>query len=183
MKKESSFAYILRLSLTLLLITGVVALALAGVNAVTAPASAQLKAEKTQAAIEAVLPGGGEQIPFTDNTGMVKTLYASEAGYAVLVEPNGFAGGITMMVGVGTDGSVLGVSVISHGETASLGAVAAASTSAGESFRGQYVGQSGTLAVTADGGNIDSITGATITSRAVTEGVNAALACVKEVAQ
>lgn len=180
MRKESLFAYILRLTLTLLVITALVALALAGVNAITSPVIAQLKAQKTQAAIEAVLPGGGEEVAFTDDSGMVKTVYASDTGYAVLVEPSGFAGVISMMVGVDKAGNVLGVSIISHAETASLGAVAAEKTSKGEAFRGQYVGQSGTLAVTADGGTIDSITGATITSRAVTAGVNAAIACAAQ---
>ena len=177
MKKQSVLAYVLRMSLTLLVITAVVAAALAGVNSVTKPIIQALKAQKTQQAIEAVLPGGGEAMAFTDDTGMVKAVYGSDAGYAVLVEPSGFGGTISMMVGVDKAGNVLGVSIISHGETASLGAVAAEKTSKGEAFRSQYVGQSGSLAVTADGGSIDSITGATITSRAVTVGVNAAIAC------
>ena len=178
MKKETTFAYILRLSITLVIITALVALALAGVNMITKPVIAQLKAQKTQQAIEAVLPGGGEEISFTDTTGMVKTVYASENGYAVLVESTGFGGAISMMVGVDKAGSVWGVSIISHAETPSLGAVAADKTSAGEGFRQQFVGQTGTLEV---GQTVEAISGATITSKAVTAGVNAAIACVKEV--
>ena len=83
-----------------------------------------------------------------------------------------------MMVGVDNEGKVLGISIVSHTETAGLGAVAAATTSAGEAFRGQFVDQSGSVAVTKDGGTLDAITGATITSRAVCVGVNAALDCV-----
>ena len=82
-----------------------------------------------------------------------------------------------MMVGVSNDGKVTGISIISHTETAGLGAVAAAATSAGEAFRGQFVGMSGTVSVSKDGGSVDSITGATITSRAICVGVNAALEC------
>jgi len=82
------------------------------------------------------------------------------------------------MVGVGTDGKVLGISIVSHTETAGLGAVAAAQTSAGEAFRSQFVGKSGAVAVSKDGGELDAITGATITSRAICVGVNAALDCV-----
>lgn len=175
---KSTPLYIARLALTLLIITSVVAAALAGVNAVTAPVIASITAQKTQNAIAAVLPGGGEALEsFTDETGLVTAVYASESGYAIEVTPAGFDGQITMMVGVSKDGKVLGIDVISHTETAGLGAVAAAKNSAGESFRGQFVGQNGDLAVTKDGGSIDAITGATITSRAVTEGVNAALAC------
>ncbi|MDO5153778.1 MAG: RnfABCDGE type electron transport complex subunit G [Eubacteriales bacterium] len=178
MKTESNVKYVLRLALTLLLITSVVAIALAGVNSITAPKIAALNAQKTQEAIEAVLPGGGEEVAFTDDTGLVTTVYQGNAGYAVQVVPSGFNGGITMMVGIDQSGTVLGISIISNSETAGLGAVAAANTSAGEAFRGQFVGTSGSVAVSKDGGQLDAITGATITSRAVCTGVNAALACV-----
>ena len=178
MKTESMFKYVLRLAGTLFLIGAVVAACLAAVNSVTAPAIAQLNYEKTQAAIQAVLPGGGAEVPFTDDTGLVSVVYKGEAGYAVQVAPAGFDGPITMMVGIDFEGNILGISVIKHTETAGLGAVAAAKTSAGENFRAGFVGQSGSVSVTKDGGAIDSITGATITSRAVCVGVNAALDCV-----
>ena len=177
MKKENIVVYILRLALTLLAITAVVAAALAGVNSVTAPAIAELNAQKTQQAIELVLPGGGEQLSDIPAVDLVSKVYASETGYAIEVTPGGFDNTITMMVGVDKAGSVLGISIIKHTETAGLGAVAAASTPAGENFRGQFVGTSGSVAVTKDGGQMDAITGATITSRAVCAGVNAALEC------
>ena len=178
MKTESTAKYVLRLAGTLLLITSVVAALLAGVNSITAPKIAELSAQKTQEAIEAVLPSGGEEVAFTDDTGLVTTVYQGEAGYAVKVAPVGFDSAITMMVGVDTEGNVLGISVIDQSETAGLGAVCAASTSAGEAFRGQFVGMSGEVTVSKDGGQVDAITGATITSRAVCKGVSAALACV-----
>lgn len=179
MKTQSNVTYILRLALTLLVITAVVAVALAGVNSITAPKIEQLNAEKTQQAIEAVLPGGFDtQITdYTDDTGLVTNVYSGANGYAFEVTPAGFDNTITMMVGVDHDGKVLGISIVSHTETSGLGAVAAASTSAGESFRGQFVGMSGSVSVTKDGGEVDALTGATITSRAVCTGVNAALAC------
>ena len=179
MKKENIVVYILRLALTLLAITAVVAAALAGVNSVTAPAIAELNAQKTQEAIELVLPGGGESVDFPE-TALVSKVYASETGYAVEVTPGGFDNTITMMVGVDNDGKVLGISIIKHTETAGLGAVAAAGTPAGENFRGQFVGASGSVSVTKDGGTMDAITGATITSRAICVGVNAALDCVAQ---
>ena len=55
MKQESNVMYVIRLALTLLIITSVVAAALAGVNSITAPAIAKVTAEKTQKAIKAVL--------------------------------------------------------------------------------------------------------------------------------
>ena len=169
--------YVLRLALTLLIITAVVAAVLAGVNSITAPAIAALKAQKTQEAIELVLPGGGDEIVFPA-TALVSKVYASDTGYAVEVTPGGFYNTITMMVGVDTEGKVLGISIISHTETAGLGAVAAAGTPAGEAFRSQFVGTSGSVSVTKDGGQMDAITGATITSRAICVGVNAALEVV-----
>ena len=180
MKNRSNVLYVLRLALTLLIITGAVAAALSGVNAITAEKIAQIREEKTQQAIVQVLPLlQDSEIQTTPvNSGIVKTLYTTEVGYAVEVVPSGFDGGITMMVGI-ANGEVTGISVISHTETPGLGAVAAAENAKGEEFRQQFVGMFGDLAVTKDGGTIDSITSATITSRAVTEGVNAALAYVK----
>ena len=180
MKKQNTALYILRLALTLLAITAVVAAALSVVNGVTAPIIEKINEEKTQAAIEKVLPGGGEIVDsYTDETGLVKAVYTSQTGYAVQVAPSGFDGEILMMVGIDKDGNVLGIDIISHTETAGLGAVAAADSAKGEAFRSQFVGLSESLAVDKDGGQIDALTSATITSRAVVTGVNAAVECVK----
>ena len=121
MKTESTVKYILRLTVTLLAICAFVALALAGVNAITKDRIAAVKAEKTQKAIQAVLPQAGnvvEASSFEDETGMVTKVYTASLGdtaafygYAVEVVPSGFGGGITMMVGVDENGEVLGVMV------------------------------------------------------------------------
>ena len=177
---ENIVMYVLRLAGTLLAITAIVAACLAGVNAITAPVIEELKAQKTQNAIMAVLPSGFDTVieNYADETGLVSKVYQGADGYALEVTPGGFDNTITMMVGIDNEGKVLGISIVSHSETAGLGAVAAANTSAGEAFRGQFVGASGSVAVSKDGGALDAITGATITSRAVCAGVNAALACV-----
>ena len=176
-QNESIVMYVLRLAGTLLLITAVVAAALAGVNAVTAPVIAELNAAATQEAISAVLPGGfdSEVADFEDPSGIVSKVYQGANGYAVEVGPSGFDNTITMMVGVDNEGKVLGISIVSHTETAGLGAVADADTPKGIAFRDQFVGASGSVSVTKDGGTMDAITGATITSRAICVGVNAAL--------
>ena len=181
MKKESTALYILRLALTLLIITAVVAALLAAVNSVTAPVIAAANEAKTQEAVSLVLPGGGKPVDFAgaDESGLVKEVYEGEDGYAVKVAPAGFGGAIEMMVGVDKAGNVRGITIIKHGETPSLGAVAAAKGSAGESFRDSFIGLSGEVSVSKDGGEADTISGATITSRAVAAGVNAALACVE----
>ena len=173
MKKENNVLYILRLTVTLLLICGVVAAVLAGVNAITKDKIAAIQAQKTLDAIENVLPGveGLEEMPLAEDTGIVRSVFVSGSSYAVEVAPIGFDGEITMMVGI-TDGQVTGISVISHTETPGLGAVAAAKNAKGDAFRGQFVGKSGMLEV---GNQIDAMSGATITSKAVVAGVNAAL--------
>ncbi len=175
MLNKENLIYILRLVLTLLIICAVVAGLLAGVNAITKDRIAAAKAQKTLDAIAQVLPDGAsaQAIGFEDASGLVSAVYAAESGYAVQVSPNGFGGAIEMMVGVSREGKVLGVSIISHAETPSLGAVAAADSAKGQAFRDQFVGYEA-------GGSIDAISGATITSQAVAAGVDAALKCVKE---
>jgi electron transport complex protein RnfG len=182
MKKENTALYILRLTATLLAICAVVALALAGVNAITAKKIAENKEQKTKEALQQVLPGAAvfEEISFTDASGLVTKVYQDPAvGYAVEVAPNGFGGAITMMVGVSFEGKVLGNSIISHAETPGLGAVAAAGTDKGVAFREQFKGLISGITV-GDGENqIAAISGATISSKAVANGVNVALECVK----
>ena len=180
MKQESNFGYILRLTLTLLLICAVMAAALAGVNAITKDKIAAVKEQKTLAAMEKVLPGvtGLEQIELTGDPGIVRTVYASGSSYAVEVAPTGFGGEVTLMVGI-ADGKVTGISVISHAETPGLGAVAAADTDKGVSFREQFEGLVAGITI-GDGENqIDALSGATITSTAIVDGVNAALEYIK----
>ena len=85
----------------------------------------------------------------------------------------GFGGGVDTMVGIGVDGTITGISIISaSSETPGLGA-----NSTKPEFQEQFAGQpaDGTVAVEKDGGSIVALTGATITSRAVSEGVNAAV--------
>lgn len=176
--KKAKVWYILRISLTLLIVTGVVAAALAVVNRITAPMIQQANERKVQEAVNAVLPGGGEPIAYEDDTGLVEDVYASDIGFAVQVVPSGFNGEITMMVGIDAEGKILGISIVSHTETASLGAVAASENAKGETFRNQFVGMTGPVSVRQDGGQVDAITGATVTSRSVCEGINAALDCV-----
>ena len=176
MKTESTIKHIIRLTVTLLAICAVVAAVLAGVNMITKDKIAAIQVQKTENAIKEVLPEAKnvQQVSLSGDAGIVEAVYAADGSYAVQVAPGGFDGEITMMVGI-VDGKVTGISVISHTETPGLGAVAAAKNAKGEAFRGQFVGQSGELAV---GSQIDAMSGATITSNAVVTGVNAALSYV-----
>lgn len=169
--------YILRLTLTLLLITAVVAGLLAFVNELTAGRIDELTRQKAEQAMREVLPAQDyTPLDAALPQGVTEAYRAGDAGYVVRVAPNGFGGAIDLMVGVKADGTVNGVAVIAHSETASLGA-----NCTREEFRAQYVGGAGPFAVGQDGGTIEALTGATVTSRAVTDGVNAALDFVREV--
>ena len=139
---------------------------------ITAPQIAINNQKKTDDAMAAVLPADSyTQVEYTGGNALVTAVYqAGDAGYVVQVAPSGFGGNLDIMVGVGTDGTCTGVSIISHSETSGLGANATK-----PAFRDQFVGKSGTVAVEKDGGDIVALTGATITSRAVSEGVTAAL--------
>lgn len=171
-----TFRYILRLTLTLLLITGVTAALLGLVNELTEEKIDTLTQEKALKAMQEVLPAQNYEPLSVEADGISAVYRADEAGYVVRLSVSGFGGAIDMMVGVDNGGVVTGVSVISHSETASLGA-----NCTREDFRNQFVGAQGEVAVTKDGGQIEALTGATVTSRAVSGGVNLALQYVKEV--
>lgn len=91
-------------------------------------------------------------------------------GYVVEVLPNGFGGSIDMMVGVDLEGTVTGISILSLSESPGLGANAKEAW-----FQDQFVGMTAPVAVEKDGGQVQAITSSTITSRAVSNGVNAAI--------
>ncbi|MBR6826097.1 MAG: RnfABCDGE type electron transport complex subunit G [Oscillospiraceae bacterium] len=167
--------YILKLALTLLLITAVVAGLLGFVNRLTADKIAENTAKKAQEAMEAVFPAGSYEKLEVAKEGITEA-YRAEGGYVIRLNANGFGGAIDMMVGITNEGMVTGISVISHAETASLGAECTR-----EDWRMQFVGTAGNLKVTKDGGTVDALTGATVTSRGVTEAVNRAVEFVKEV--
>ena len=169
-------------------ITLVVALALGAVNAVTAGPIAEQNAQKIKDSLENVMPGSeSEQIDVSEGTTVTTetknatsvtilsaykmTKDGADAGYCVEGGPTGFGGAVDTMVGIDSDGKVTGISVISaSSETPGLGA-----RSTEPEFQAQFAGQVGTeVAVAKDGGSIDALTGATITSRAVSEGVVAA---------
>lgn len=169
-----------KLVIVLLLISAITALLLGLVNYITADRIAEINAEKTANAMEEVMPGdySFEGVDGTWNSKLVTTVYAAKSGsdiggYVVQVAPSGFGGTLDIVVGVTPEGEVTGVSIISHSETSGLGAEATK-----PDFRSQFVGASEALAVNKDGGTIDALTGATVTSRAVTNGVNAAIEAV-----
>lgn len=169
-------------------ITLVVALALGAVNAVTVDKIAQINQQKIEDSLAAVMPGAeSEAIEIAEGTTVTTetknatsitilsaykmTKDGADAGYCVEVGPTGFGGVVDTMVGIDTEGNVTGISVISASqETPGLGA-----NSTKPEFQEQFTGQAGKeVAVEKDGGSIVALTGATITSRCISEGVAAA---------
>ena len=169
----------LKLAVILFAFAAVVAVALGLVNRITSDRIAAFAAEKTAQAMRTVLPA--ETYARVENASaekidLVKEVYAADdRGWVIMVTPSGFGGEIEMAVGVDTSGAVTGVSIVKMSETSGLGANARR-----ESFRSQYAGKSGSVALRKQGGEIDALTGATVTSTAVTKGVNAALAAAAE---
>lgn len=165
-----------QLVLVLFVISAITAFALGLVNYITADKIEAMANQKTEAAMNEVLAADSyEQQNYTGGDETVLGVFkAGDAGYVVQVEPSGFSGGISMVVGVAADGTISGVSITHQTETSGLGTNACK-----PAFRDQYVGGAGPFDVDKDGGTIVALTGATITSRAVTRGVNAAMAAVQ----
>ena len=100
-------------------------------------------------------------------------------GYVFIALGTGYSSVISAMVGVDPGGKIIGVKVLSQQETPGLGAKVV-EIRHGESdpwFTRQFSGKTvqDDIKVKKDGGTIDSITGATISSRAVTNSINAGL--------
>lgn len=175
----------LKLGFILLIVTAIAGLFLGGAYTITKePIEKQAMLEKSQAMKE-ILPSADsfeviEEVKLPEGTAIKevnKGLKGSEvAGYAIKVTPKGFGGLIDMMVGITADGKIGGIKILSHGETPGLGANA---TDIG--FYGQYKdkGSETKLEVIktapSKDNQIQAITGATITSRGVTNGVNEAI--------
>lgn len=98
-------------------------------------------------------------------------------GWGVRVGPRGYGGPIRMVVGVDRDGKVSGVTVVSNNETPGLGTKAVGADEDARSWRAGFVGLDSAEAV----GDMDTITGATKSSRGVRNGVKAAMAVYENV--
>ena len=175
--KQGNGRYILRLTIVLLLITVITAALLGLVNQVTADKIAEIKAQKTADAMAQVLAADAytEITDYRDETVLIDTMYqAGDAGYVLQATCSGSQGMITLMVGVGTDGNVTGISIIDQSETPGLGAVYAQNSEKGTRFCDSFQGKGQDL-TTAD---VDYISGATVSANAICTAVNAATACV-----
>ena len=185
--------FILKVAGTLTVISLVVAALLGFVNSITKDKIAEIDAENTRIAMSAVAPEGsefGDKIEVTDDmvaaaatqSGKILELYpvtngGAEAGYVMKISASGSQGTIVMMVGVDANKAITGISVVSHSETSGIGTkvVGNETNTAGVPVLDQFIGLSGAGSLVV-GSNITAISGATVSTKGITMGANAALA-------
>ncbi len=171
-EKAGDVKTILGITLKLFIISTITALLLSGVNALTADKIAANARAEMEAAIAEIFPGDIESKPYEIEIAGIDQLYVvsvggTNIGYAAQAVPLGFGGKMTVMVGVNADGTLAGVKLVSHSETPGLG-----SRVGDPEYLSQYIGKNSAALE----GGIDVITGSTISSEAILEGVNSALA-------
>lgn len=201
MSKESTFSNML---VTLVVVTGVAAVSLGFVYKLTKDPIATAKAEKQMRAIQAVV-GEYDNDPLTDSYQVCKgqqhqhrfrkraqckdheqaaegetltfypaSLQTTPTATAIQTHSDkGYGGRIELMVGIDSEGVIKNIQVVSHAETPGLG-----SKIRDDDFVKQFIGRKVTAAalqVKKDGGDVDAISGATISSRAFCEAVQKAI--------
>ena len=153
-KLQSSFK---NMALSLTIIAMVAAAALAGVYMLTLENINAQKRAKQEAAKLAVLNG--------------------QEGVAVETSVDGFGGTIRVMVGFDAEGNILGYEILEHQETPGLGSHMVHWFKNADKPGQNIIGRkAGGLQVSKDGGDVDAITAATITSRAFLKAINQAYA-------
>ncbi len=157
---------------------------LGGTNELTADKIAQVAEEAAAKARMSVCEGAVDfqsaEITVGDSVYVCYTALDAEGnsiGYAVTTQDKSYGGTIEVMTGFDTEGKITGVEILTISDTPGLGMNAKS-----ENFRNNYLGKTGELTVsktpTAEN-EIQAITGATITSDAVTRCVNAATAVIE----
>ena len=177
-RPNSALLQFLKLVLIPVVIAAAAVLVLTLVNSLTANTIAMHAEEKHRSAMVSVMPDAdvfSEMYCEDDTIDHITGAYNGTTflGYCVEVTSNGFGGAIHLIVGVDVYGSITGVSILDHAETTTLGANAS-----DPDFLNQYIGKSGSITVNKGTNAIQAVTGATITSEAVTQGINTALTAV-----
>lgn len=186
---------IIKPAITLFLVCVIITGALAVVNGITKPIIEERDKAALQESLSVVLPGSGSFSDAMDREMLisrgyqpgetVKNLYEVHAGgetvgYVVEVTPRGYGGVISILVGIDRDLSVTGVKILSHNETPGLG-----SKAQDEAYLKQYLGTIPenlyrvVKTAPSQDGDIAALSGATVTSRAVSNGISEAASLVR----
>lgn len=173
-----------KIAAILFAICAVITALLAGTNMLTEDKIAQNSLLEKQVACQAVLPEAEEFVEFEGDYDVYIAIRGGEVvGCTITTAAGGYGGDVTIMVGFDMEGDITGVDVIEHSETPGLGANADK-----PSFLDQFRSEDGTghsddYAVTKDGGEVDAVTAATISSRAVTEALDEACDIYEELSE
>ena len=175
----SNTKFILKLAAILFAIVFVCSLLLALCNNLTEGRIQKLRIKEENEARVQVLSDAKEFKKVNASADVLEAYVGTDAdgntvGFCFKVAPSGFGGKITMMVGVDTDCKVTGVKITDMAETPGLGAKASE-----EEWISQFKSKADEISVVKTGNakdsEINAISGATITSKAVANGVNIAL--------
>lgn len=163
--KKSILIYCVSLLVTALLVFGV-SLGLRG----TAQANAQ---DEHLRIMRTLLPGSESFVveTYTGEDANIRSVHKGETGFVIETATAGYGDEITMLIGVSNEGTVTGLVVTEMHETPGLGGNALCDWE----FLSKFLNTSGEAQV---GTNVDAISGATVTSKAITRCVNSAVAYV-----
>ena len=179
---------IIRVAVTLFLIVGITALLLATVNELTHKKIDENMNAKIELAMREVFPAENyvaTDRSFDEESGIL-ALYEARGeedavlGYCVQATASGFGGAVEIIVGVDKEGRVTKTRIVSMSETPGVG-----TQTNSDDFLSRFEGKSGVLTVTKGDVKKDTeiaaVSGATVSSKAVTAGVNAAVSAVSQV--
>lgn len=191
-KVQIDWKNVIKLGFILLVISAVAACCLALTNYVTAGTIEQMNLESNKLARQEVLPKAtdfeevtpdelakiGTEIGLTNPEELLEAYIGTNngevVGFTVKSAPgSGFSGAVQVLTGISAEGVIQGITILSHNETPGLGANATL-----PEFKNQFKEKSALEKVSVvkgapgSGNAIEAITGATITSAAVVDGVN-----------
>lgn len=182
MKNNNMWENFLKPVVVLVVICIVASAALAGTNQLTAPIIKAQEEAAANAAYLEVLPeaDGFEEITDFQSSNVTKALKATNgAGWVIQAYGKGFGGDVPVVVAFDSEGTILKVKFMENSETAGFGQkLADPSDADGQKLAESFVGKSGTL----EAGDVDMISGVTVSSKAALSAVNSAVNCFNEVA-
>lgn len=182
MKNNNMWENFLKPVVVLVVICIVASAALAGTNQLTAPIIKAQEEAAANAAYLEVLPeaDGFEEITDFQSSNVTKALKATNgAGWVIQAYGKGFGGDVPVVVAFDSEGTILKVKFMENSETAGFGQKLADPADAdGQKLAESFVGKSGTL----EAGDVDMISGVTVSSKAALAAVNSAVNCFNEVA-
>lgn len=151
---------------------GISAVLLVFLSVMLAPTAQTNRERERNEMMARLLPGSSVLTPEGDGgEEAISSVYKGEGGYVIETVTHGYAGDIVLLVGADNRGTVTGVVVRDMEETWRLGGNALWDVE----FLSQFLGSSGQLEV---GKNVDVLTGATVTTKAIVKGINAACAYI-----